>query len=58
MVHVVGPDETPRSIARDRLGDARRANEIIELNRDQLATEGRWRAGLRILLPADAAPPR
>jgi len=58
MVHMVGPDETPRSIARDRLGDARRANEIIELNREQLATEGRWRAGLRILLPADAGPPQ
>jgi type II secretory pathway component GspD/PulD (secretin) len=58
VVHVVGPDETPRSIARDRLGDPRRASEIIELNQDRLATEGRWRPGLRILLPSDAAPQR
>ena len=58
VVHVVGPDETPRSIARDRLGDARRADEIVELNHDLLATEGRWRPGLRILLPPDARPER
>src|SRR5262249_55242467 len=56
IVHVVGPDETPRSIARDRLGNPRRASEIIELNQDRLAAEGRWRPGLRILLPSDAAP--
>jgi Flp pilus assembly secretin CpaC/nucleoid-associated protein YgaU len=56
VVHVVEPDETPRSIARDRLGDPGRAREIIELNQHQLATEGRWRPGLRILLPADAGP--
>ncbi len=57
ITHVVGPHETPRSIARDRLGDARRAQEIIDLNHDLLATEGRWTPGLRILLPPDAGPP-
>ena len=54
VYHVVGPDETPRSIARDRLGDARRADEIVNLNHGLLAAEGRWRPGLRILLPPDA----
>jgi general secretion pathway protein D len=54
VFHVVGPSETPRSIARDRLGDARRAEEIVDLNHDLLAAEGRWKAGLRILLPPDA----
>jgi hypothetical protein len=58
VVHVVGPNETPRSIARDRLGDSRRAREIIELNQDRLAAEGRWRPGLRIVLPSDAQPSR
>jgi hypothetical protein len=58
VVHVVRPDETPRSIARDRLGDAGRADEILNLNHDRLASEGRWRPGLRILLPPDAGPPR
>jgi hypothetical protein len=52
--HVVGPDETPRTIARERLGDARRAEEIVNLNHDLLAAEGRWKSGLRILLPPDA----
>jgi hypothetical protein len=51
---LVHPGETPRSIAQERLGDARRANEIIQLNYEQLAKEGRWRPGLRIRLPADA----
>ena len=56
IVHVVGPHESPRSIARDRLGDSRRADEIIELNRDLLARQGRWTTGLRIVLPPDASP--
>jgi type II secretory pathway component GspD/PulD (secretin) len=54
VFHTVGPHETPRSIARDRLGDAGRAAEIVDLNHDLLAAEGRWKAGLRILLPPDA----
>ena len=57
-LHVVRPGETPRSIAQDRLGDARRAHEIIELNHEQLAKEGRWRPGLSIRLPADVGPSR
>ena len=52
--HLIGPDETPRSIARDRLGDPSRAEEIVRLNQRLLAKEGRWKAGLRILLPPDA----
>lgn len=56
VYHLIGPDETPRSIARDRLGDARRAEEIEDLNANRLATEGGWRPGLRILLPPDAGP--
>ena len=58
LVHVVGPRETVRSIARDRLGDSRRADEIIELNRDLLTTQGRLTTGDRILLPPDASPGR
>jgi hypothetical protein len=54
VFHTLGPNETPRSIARDRLGDARRAAEMVDLNHDLLAAEGRWKAGLRILLPPDA----
>ena len=57
IYHVVGPDESPRSIARVRLGDSRRADEIVNLNHDLLTTEGRWKPGLRILLPPDAGPP-
>jgi general secretion pathway protein D len=56
VYHVIGPGETPRSIARERLGDAGRAREIIDLNQARLAAEGRWRPGLRILLPPDAEP--
>jgi hypothetical protein len=54
IYHVVGTDETPRTIARDRLGDPARAAEIVNLNHDLLTSEGRWKPGLRILLPPDA----
>jgi nucleoid-associated protein YgaU len=52
---VVQPHETLRGIARDRLGDPRRFEEIAELNRD-LLTDGRLTAGMRLLLPHDARP--
>ncbi len=54
-VHVVQPHETLRGIARDRLGDPRRSQEIAELNRD-LLTDGRLSPGMRLLLPHDARP--
>ncbi len=54
-IHVVQPRETLRSIARDRLGDSRRFQEIAELNRD-LATNGRILPGMRLLLPRDVRP--
>ncbi len=54
-IHVVQARETLRSIARDRLGDSRRFQEIAELNRD-LLTNGRISTGMRLLLPQDARP--
>jgi general secretion pathway protein D len=54
-IHVVQPHETLRGIARDRLGDPRRFQEIAELNRD-LLTDGRLSPGMRLLLPHDARP--
>ena len=38
-IHVVGRFESLRSIARDRLGDSRRAAEILALNRDTLRSQ-------------------
>jgi nucleoid-associated protein YgaU len=59
LVHVVRPQETLRSIARDRLGNSRRANEIAELNEDRLAESGGVpAAGQTLILPSDAAPLR
>ncbi len=55
-VHIVHRSETLRSIARDRLGDARRVEEIVELNRDRLSDDDRLTPGLLIYLPADARP--
>jgi type IV pilus secretin PilQ/predicted competence protein len=57
-VHVVQPQETLRSIARDRLGNSRRAGEIAELNQDRLAESGVLAAGQILNLPSDAKPPR
>jgi general secretion pathway protein D len=54
--HVVQRFETIRSIARDRLGDSRRAGEIIELNQDRLPESNQLRPGLRLVLPSDATP--
>ena len=61
-IHVVRRSETLESIAQDQLGDARRAREIAELNRDLLSlSEVNWlRPGMRLLLPLvpDPSPPR
>jgi nucleoid-associated protein YgaU len=53
-VHVVRRYETLRSIARDRLGNVHRADEIIELNRDRLANPDQLTPGQRLVLPLDA----
>ena len=55
-VHVVRRYETIRSIARDRLGNSRRADEIIELNHDRLSDSNELVPGQRLLLPGDAGP--
>ena len=57
-VHVVRRYETLRSIARDRLGDARRSDEILQLNRDCLNEDDPLTPGLLLLLPNDARPQR
>ena len=58
-IHVVRKGETLQRIARDRLGDERRRDEIAELNRDLLGGETpRLIPGQRLLLPGDAGPPR
>ena len=57
-VHVVRRYETLRSIARDRLGNSHRADEIIELNRDRLSDTDQLKQGQRLLLPFDATPAR
>jgi hypothetical protein len=57
-IHVVQRYETLRSIARDRLGDAHRAGEIIELNMGRLGESTPLMPGQRILLPEDPMPPR
>ena len=50
-IHVVRPSETLESIARDRLGDPRRAREIATLNQDLLSDTDRPKPGMRLLLP-------
>ena len=55
-IHVVRRYESLRSIARDRLGDSRRAGEIAELNQDRLGDNNQVRPGMRLILPADATP--
>lgn len=44
--------QTLRSIAQDRLGDSRRAGELLRLNSDQLHKESDLRPGMVIRLPA------
>jgi nucleoid-associated protein YgaU len=53
-VYKVRPYDTLRSIARDVLGDARRADEILELNRDIIDDPTHLIAGQLIELPKDA----
>jgi nucleoid-associated protein YgaU len=53
-IHIVGRFESLRSIARDRLGDSKRASEIQTLNRDVLHTSDRITPGQYLRLPKDA----
>ena len=46
--------ETLRSIARDTLGDSRRAGEILELNREVIDDPNYLSPGQEIELPEDA----
>jgi nucleoid-associated protein YgaU len=55
--HLVRPRETLRTIARDRLGDSRREDEIRDMNLDQLEDNLALRPGMRLRLPADATEP-
>jgi nucleoid-associated protein YgaU len=50
----VRPHETLRSIARDQLGDSRRADEILELNAEVIDDPARPPTGQIIQLPGDA----
>ena len=53
-VHRVRPRENLRTIARDFLGDARRADEIVELNPDLVLNALRVDVGTLLVLPDDA----
>ncbi len=53
-VHKVQPDETLRTIARDRLGSGRRADEILDLNRDTIDDPSDLVVGQILELPQDA----
>ena len=50
----IRPQETLRSIARDTLGDSRRAGEILELNREVIDDPNYLTTGQEIELPEDA----
>jgi nucleoid-associated protein YgaU len=50
----VRPNDTLRSIARDTLGSARRANEILDLNRDIIDDPSNLIVGQMLELPEDA----
>jgi nucleoid-associated protein YgaU len=50
----IRPQETLRSIARDVLGDSRRADEILELNREAIDDPSQLVPGQEIDLPEDA----
>lgn len=53
--HRVMPGETIRTIARDRLGDARRDDEIVDLNSDVLkSVRSPLEVGMVLRLPADS----
>jgi nucleoid-associated protein YgaU len=53
-IYRVRPRDTLRSIARDTLGDSRRAGEILDLNRDVIDDPNHPTTGQTIDLPADA----
>lgn len=53
-VHRVRQGENLRTIARDFLGDPRRADEIAELNPDRAADAPRVEPGVLLILPDDA----
>jgi nucleoid-associated protein YgaU len=53
-VYKVRAHETLRSIARDTLGDSRRADEILDLNQDVLKDTNTLTPGQMIALPDDA----
>ena len=57
-IHKVRPRETLRSIARDRLGDSKRANEIYRLNRSLIDDPSNLVSGQILELPEDAKPGR
>jgi nucleoid-associated protein YgaU len=57
-VYKVRPYDTLRSIARATLGDARRAGEILELNRDVIGDQTHLATGQILELPDEADTPR
>jgi nucleoid-associated protein YgaU len=57
-IYKVRPYDTLRTIARDTLGDSRRADEILELNRDIIDAPSHLIVGQILDLPEDARPGR
>ena len=57
-IYKVRQYDTLRTIARDTLGDARRANEIQDLNRDIIDDPAHLVVGQILELPEDARPAR
>ena len=53
-VYKVRRYDTLRTIARDTLGDSRRADEVLELNRDIIDDPGHLIVGQILELPEDA----
>jgi nucleoid-associated protein YgaU len=54
LLYKVRPYDTLRSIARDKLGDARRADEILELNHELIDDPAHLTTGQLLKLPDDA----
>jgi nucleoid-associated protein YgaU len=50
-VHLVGQNETLRSIARSRLGDPNRADELLELNRERIEDPKHLKTDTLLVLP-------
>ena len=57
-IYKVRQYDTLRTIARDTLGDSRRADEILDLNRDIIDDPGHLIVGQILDLPEDARPVR